>query len=128
MFMSGISHVSVGVNDVPRAKAFYDPLMKLLGLKIRQSDEESVDYGNDGLVFSLETPTNRRPATPGNGVHIAFSAENRETVDEFHRRALELGGQDAGRPGLRPEYGPTYYGAFVLDPDGNKIEAVTGER
>ena len=126
--MSGISHVSIGVNDVARAKAFYDPLMKLVGLRIRQADAESVDYGNEGLVFSLETPTNRRTATPGNGVHVAFSAEDRKTVDEFYRQALQLGGEDAGAPGLRPQYGATYYGAFVLDPDGNKIEAVTGER
>ncbi len=66
--------MSVGVNDVPRAKAFYDPLMQLVGLRVRQADAESVDYGNEQLVFSLETPTNGRPATPGNGVHIAFSA------------------------------------------------------
>jgi catechol 2,3-dioxygenase-like lactoylglutathione lyase family enzyme len=59
-------------------------------------------------------------------VHIAFRADDRETVDRFHREALRLGGKDAGAPGLRPEYSPTYYGAFVLDPDGNKIEAVTG--
>jgi catechol 2,3-dioxygenase-like lactoylglutathione lyase family enzyme len=126
--MSGISHVSIGVNDVARAKAFYDPLMKLVGLRIRQADEESVDYGNEGLVFSLESPTDRGPATPGNGVHIAFSASDRETVDAFYQQALSAGGRDAGPPGLRPRYGPTYYGAFVLDPDGNKIEAVTGER
>lgn len=124
--MSGISHVSVGVNDVERAKAFYDPLMKLVGLRVRQADEESVDYGHDHLVFSLETPSDRRAATPGNGVHIAFAAPDRAAVDAFYRQALKLGGRDAGAPGLRPNYGPTYYGAFVLDPDGNKIEAVTG--
>jgi catechol 2,3-dioxygenase-like lactoylglutathione lyase family enzyme len=123
--MVGIQHVSVGVNDVARAKAFYDPLMKLLGLRIRQADAESVDYGDKQLVFSLETPTDGRPATPGNGVHIAFAAPDRETVDAFHREALRLGGRDAGPPGLRPQYSPTYYGAFVFDPDGNKIEAVT---
>jgi catechol 2,3-dioxygenase-like lactoylglutathione lyase family enzyme len=124
---AGISHVSVGVNDVARAKAFYDPLMKILGLRIRQADAESVDYGTaDGLAFSLETPTDRKPATPGNGVHIAFEAPDQETVVRFHREALRLGGRDAGAPGLRPEYSPTYYGAFVFDPDGNKIEAVTG--
>ena len=123
--MSGISHVSVGTNDVARAKAFYDPLMQLVGLRIRQTDAESVDYGNDQLVFSLETPSDRRRATAGNGVHIAFIAPDRETVDAFHREALRLGGRDAGAPGLRPQYGPDYYGAFVLDPDGNKIEAVT---
>lgn len=123
--MSGIHHVSVGVNDVSRAKRFYDPLMKIVGLRLWQADDKSVDYGNDALVFSLETPTDGRPATPGNGVHIAFSAPDRETVDAFYREALRLGGRDAGKPGLRPQYGDTYYGAFVFDPDGNKIEAVT---
>jgi catechol 2,3-dioxygenase-like lactoylglutathione lyase family enzyme len=124
--MSGISHVSVGVNDVRAAKAFYDPLMKLLGLNIRQSDEESVDYGSERLLFSLETPVDGRRATAGNGVHIAFEAKDRATVDAFYAEALRLGGRDAGPPGLRPQYSATYYGAFVLDPDGNKIEAVTG--
>jgi catechol 2,3-dioxygenase-like lactoylglutathione lyase family enzyme len=124
--MSGLSHVSIGVNDVQRAKAFYDPLMKIVGLKVRQAAEESVDYGNERLVFSLETPVDRRAATPGNGVHIAFSAPDRATVDAFYREALRLGARDAGAPGLRPQYSASYYGAFVLDLDGNKIEAVTG--
>jgi catechol 2,3-dioxygenase-like lactoylglutathione lyase family enzyme len=125
--MSGISHVSVGVNDLARARAFYDPLMRILGLHIRQADGESVDYGtDDALSYSLETPVDGRPATAGNGVHVAFDAGDQDTVNHFHREALRLGGRDAGAPGLRPEYGPTYYGAFVLDPDGNKIEAVTG--
>jgi catechol 2,3-dioxygenase-like lactoylglutathione lyase family enzyme len=66
--MPGIHHVSVGVNNVTRAKAFYDPLMKIVGLQVIQADEESVDYGTDvGLVFSLETPVDKRPATLGNG-------------------------------------------------------------
>ena len=82
--MSGISHVSVGVNDVARAKAFYDPLMQLLGLRLRQADDESVDYGSDGLAFSLETPTDGRPATPGNGVHIAFDALVSCPVNTWH--------------------------------------------
>ena len=125
--MSGINHVSVGVNDLDRARAFYDPLMKMLGLSIRQADGESVDYGtDDALSYSLETPVDGKPATAGNGVHIAFDAGNRTTVDRFYHQALLLGGTDAGPPGLRPQYGPDYYGAFVLDPDGNKIEAVTG--
>jgi catechol 2,3-dioxygenase-like lactoylglutathione lyase family enzyme len=124
--MSGVSHVSIGVNDVQRAKLFYDPLMKIVGLTVRQADEESVDYGNEQLVFSLETPVDRRAATPGNGVHIAFTAPDRATVDIFYREALRLGGRDAGPPGLRPQYSSSYYGAFVFDLDGNKIEAVTG--
>jgi catechol 2,3-dioxygenase-like lactoylglutathione lyase family enzyme len=127
--MPGIHHVSIGVNDVARAKAFYDPLMRIVGLQIRQADDESVDYGSDvGLVFSLETPVDKRPATPGNGVHIAFGVPDRDVVQRFHREALRLGGRDAGPPGLRPEYSQDYYGAFVLDPDGNKIEAVVSVR
>jgi catechol 2,3-dioxygenase-like lactoylglutathione lyase family enzyme len=125
--MPGISHVSVGINDLDRSRAFYDPLMQILGLRIRQADNESVDYGtDDALSYSLETPVDGRPATPGNGVHVAFDAGNRTTVDIFYHEALLLGGKDAGPRGLRPQYGPDYYGAFVLDPDGNKIEAVTG--
>ena len=123
--MSGISHVSVGVNDLERSKAFYDPLMKLVGLKVRTADDESVDYGINSVCFSLETPVDHGPATAGNGVHIAFTAPNRAAVRDFYKEALRLGGRDAGPPGLRPEYSSNYYGAFVLDPDGNKIEAVT---
>jgi catechol 2,3-dioxygenase-like lactoylglutathione lyase family enzyme len=123
--MSGISHVSVGVNDLERSKAFYDPLMKLVGLRVRTADGESVDYGINSVCFSLETPVDHAPATAGNGVHIAFTAPNRTAVREFYNEALRLGGRDAGPPGLRPQYSPDYYGAFVLDPDGNKIEAVT---
>jgi catechol 2,3-dioxygenase-like lactoylglutathione lyase family enzyme len=127
--MPGIHHVSIGVNDVARAKAFYDPLMKIVGLKVRQADGESVDYGSDaGLVFSLETPVDKCPATSGNGVHIAFGVPDRDTVQTFHREALLLGGRDAGPPGPRPEYSQDYYGAFVFDPDGNKIEAVVSSR
>jgi predicted lactoylglutathione lyase len=70
-------------------------------------------------------PVEGQPASVGNGVHIAFAAETRTMVDEFYRAALANGGSDAGPPGLRPEYDASYYGAFVRDPDGNKIEAVT---
>jgi len=88
-------------------------------------DKESVDYGDDeGLVFSLETPVDGRPATAGNGVHIAFTARDRDVVNGFYELALRLGGRDAGPPGLRSQYSEDYYGAFVFDPDGNKIEAV----
>lgn len=124
--MRGIRHVSVGINDIQKAKAFYDPLMNLLGLRVRQQDDKSVDYGIDRILFSLETPVNGMPAAPGNGVHIAFAARDRATVDAFYTLALQLGARDAGAPGLRLEYGHDYYGAFVLDLDGNKLEAVAG--
>jgi len=120
-----IHHVSVGTNDVERARAFYDPLMALLGYRSVANHPTSLDYGVTEVAFSVETPVDGRPATAGNGVHICFQARDRATVDAFYRRALELGGGGAGEPGVRPQYDDHYYGAFVYDPDGNKIEAVT---
>lgn len=120
-----IHHLSLGTNDSRRARAFYDPVLAVLGLKLLADRDGSLDYGVNRFLFSLEKPKDGRPATAGNGVHIAFEAADRAMVDRFHRTALAHGGADAGPPGLRPEYDPNYYGAFVFDPDGNKIEAVT---
>ena len=120
-----ISHVSLGTNDAARAAAFYDPVLAVLGIRKLGADGGSIDYGTSTMFFSLEKPSDGKPASVGNGVHIAFMADGRSMVDEFHRVALANGGSDAGAPGLRPEYDPHYYGAFVHDPDGNKIEAVT---
>jgi catechol 2,3-dioxygenase-like lactoylglutathione lyase family enzyme len=120
-----IHHLSVGTNDVARARAFYDPVLAVIGLRLMNADAESLDYGVGAFLLSIETPVDGKPATPGNGVHIAFTAEDRGMVDAFHRTALANGGTDDGPPGLRPEYNSNYYGAFVRDPDGNKIEAVT---
>ena len=99
--------------------------MALLGYSNVRDYPHSLDYGVTDVVFSVETPVNGARASPGNGVHICFEAADRETVREFHRLALELGGTDEGAPGVRPNYDAHYYGAFVRDPDGNKIEAVT---
>ena len=123
--MSVIHHVSVGTNDLARALAFYDPIMAHLGLRPMATNDRAADFGVGELVFSIETPADGKPATVGNGVHIAFAAGSRDMVDEFHRLALASGGSDAGAPGIRYTYDAHYYGAFVHDPDGNKIEAVT---
>jgi catechol 2,3-dioxygenase-like lactoylglutathione lyase family enzyme len=120
-----IHHLSLGTNDVDRARAFYDPFLSVLGLRRLGQDESSVDYGSSAVLFSLETPTDGAPAQPGNGAHVAFAAETRDMVRAFHRAALAHGGRDAGAPGIRAEYDANYFGAFALDPDGNKIEAVT---
>lgn len=120
-----IHHVSLGTNDVARSRKFYDAVLGVIALSLLKASEDSADYGVSAVLFSLETPVNGKPASAGNGVHIAFEAGGRSKVDEFYRVALLHGGSDAGAPGLRPEYDPNYYGAFVLDPDGNKIEAVT---
>jgi len=120
-----LHHVSVGTNNIAEARAFYDPVMNVLGLRVLSADDESVDYGTSDIFFSVETPVDRRKASSGNGVHIAFKAMTRTMVDKFYAVALANGGKDAGAPGLRPEYDAHYYGAFVCDPDGNKIEALT---
>jgi catechol 2,3-dioxygenase-like lactoylglutathione lyase family enzyme len=120
-----IHHVSVGTNDVARARAFYDPVMALLGFRPLKNNSESCDYGIGDIQFSVETPVDGKAATAGNGVHICFQALDRAMVQTFHRLALAHGGTDAGAPGVRAKYDAHYYGAFVLDPDGNKIEAVT---
>jgi catechol 2,3-dioxygenase-like lactoylglutathione lyase family enzyme len=120
-----LSHVSLGTNDADRAASFYDPTLAALGIRKLHDRGGSIDYGTSVMFFSLEKPVDGKPASVGNGVHIAFAAETRAMVDEFYRAALANGGRDAGPPGLRPEYDASYYGAFVRDPDGNKIEAVT---
>lgn len=120
-----IHHLSLGTNDSCRARRFYDPVLAVMGLKLLADRDGSLDYGVNRFLFSLEQPKDGRPASAGNGVHVAFEAADRAMVDRFHLIALEHGGTDAGAPGLRREYDPNYYGAFVFDPDGNKIEAVT---
>ena len=120
-----IHHVSLGTNDVARARAFYDPLMALIGFRVLKASSRAIHYGASDIVFSLETPVDGRPASAGNGVHVAFQAPDRETVRRFHRTAIENGGTDDGAPGIRAQYNANYYGAFVRDLDGNKIEAVT---
>lgn len=120
-----LSHVSLGTNDAARAAAFYDPVLAVIGMQKMGERDGSVDYGTAMTLFSLEKPTDGKPASPGNGVHVAFLAGKRSQVDEFYEVALAHGGSDAGAPGPRPEYDANYYAAFVRDPDGNKIEVVT---
>lgn len=125
-----IDHVSVGVTNVRRAKVFYDAALAPLGMTAIYPVEMNgqlvgVGYGVGAKPsFWIQLPINGQQATMGNGVHIAFHADTRAAVDSFYLAALEQGGIEDGKPGLRTEYHPDYYGAFVRDPDGNKIEAV----
>ena len=119
-----IHHVSVGTNDLPRSIAFYDAVLPGLGLRRTMDDPgEGMHYGTGHTEFS--TIRTDAPAVPGNGVHVAFDVEDRGMVDAFHAAGLAAGGTDDGAPGLRPAYDAHYYAAFVRDPDGNKIEALT---
>jgi catechol 2,3-dioxygenase-like lactoylglutathione lyase family enzyme len=120
-----IHHVSLGANDMARARAFYDAVMPLLGFRLLKSSDHAAHYGVGEIIFSIQKPVNGKPASPGNGVHVAFPVRTREMVDAFHSESLQHGGSSDGEPGLRPEYDANYYGAFVRDPDGDKIEALT---
>jgi catechol 2,3-dioxygenase-like lactoylglutathione lyase family enzyme len=120
-----LGHISFGVSDLARAAAFYDATMTALGYVRVFSDARSVGYGLPGTENDrLSLKIGPAPVTPpGPGFHLAFVAPSREAVDRFHAAALQFGGVDQGAPGLRPRYGPDYYAAFVLDPDGYKLEA-----
>ena len=120
-----IHHASVGSSDLARSRIFYQAVIPLLGYRLVSEDEQSLDYGAGDVEFSVECPLDGAPASGGNGTHIAFKARDQAAVNAFYREGLVNGGRDAGAPGLRPEYDANYYGAFLFDPDGTKIEAVT---
>jgi catechol 2,3-dioxygenase-like lactoylglutathione lyase family enzyme len=99
--------------------------MALIGFRLFKRSPTALHYGCSDIQFSLEKPSDGAKVSAGNGVHVAFQAPDRETVRRFHATALERGGTDEGPPGIRANYNSHYYAAFVRDPDGNKIEAVT---
>ena len=107
------------VRDIARSRAFYERALQPFGVTVVENPLGpgfAIDDRGDLWITDKELPAG--------SVHIAFSAPNRETVDAFHAAAVEAGGVDNGRPGLRPHYHSGYYAAFVLDPDGNNVEAV----
>ncbi len=123
-----LSHVILGVSDVPRAVEFYDRILEAIGYERRWLAETGAGYGThdeQGIdTFWLTKPIDGQPATAGNGTNVAFVAPSRESVREFHRRALALGGASEGEPGIREEAHPDFYAAYVRDLDGHKIVAV----
>jgi catechol 2,3-dioxygenase-like lactoylglutathione lyase family enzyme len=120
-----LHHVSIGVADVARAAQFYDRVLQELGYKrVFEVLPYGIGYGDKQPSFWVQLPHNQEPAAVGNGAHVAFNATSEQMIRAFHRAALDAGGSDDGAPGPRPDYGPDYFGAFVRDLDGNKIEAV----
>ncbi len=116
-----LDHITIGVGDFAKAQAFYDAALAPLGITRFAGDgRHFAGYGAKPKAFFWIGVRDAIAA----GTHIAFTAPDRATVDAFHRTALAAGGRDNGAPGLRPQYHPNYYGAFVLDPDGHNIEAV----
>jgi catechol 2,3-dioxygenase-like lactoylglutathione lyase family enzyme len=117
------SHVTVGSNDVARAKSFYDDLVKPLGL-VRNADyPNAVGWGRAGGRPQLwvVSPLDRKPASVGNGITVGLEAPDRAAVDAAYKAGMQAGGKDEGAPGLRTHYHPNYYGAYLRDPDGNKV-------
>lgn len=121
---SVLSHVSVGTNNYPRAKAFYDAVLATLQIGCVMDFPGAAGYGRAFPEFWVQTPHDGGRASVGNGVHIAFLANSVAEVRAFHATALAHGATDDGPPGPRPDYGPEYFAAFVRDLDGHKIEAM----
>jgi len=121
-----LHHISFGVSNLERSAAFYDAALAELGYVRVWTDPTAVGYGlaTGQDLFAVKLRTGDAVA-PGPGFHLAFTAPSREAVARFHAEALAHGGQDNGAPGLRAAYGPNYFAAFVIDPDGYRIEAVT---
>jgi len=120
-----LHHLSLAVIDLARSAAFYDAALSQLGYVRVWADSTAVGYGlpGGGDKFAIKL-SHETVAAPSPGFHIAFAAPSREAVAHFHSAALRHGGQDNGMPELCPEYGEHYYAAFVIDPDGYRIETV----
>ena len=123
-----LNHVSIGVRDVARSKQFYDAALKPLGYKCVSEGEGSLGYGGEDVRLWIGKAERPVPADEKSGLHFCFDAPTRKSVDAFHAAALKAGGRDNGRPGLRADYGANYYAAFVIDPDGYRIEAYSAAR
>ena len=120
-------HVSIGVRDVAKAKRFYDAALKPLGYKCLSQGEGSLGYGRDTVGLWIGATQRPVPADEKSGLHFCLTAPTRKSVDAFHAAALRSGGRDNGKPGVRSDYSTTYYAAFVVDPDGYRIEAYCGQ-
>ena len=125
-----LHHISLGVRDIDRSARFYDAVLAELGyvrvwedLRPGQAGQ-AVGYGHPGSGDKLAIKQVSKPVPYIPGFHVALAAPSRATVVAFHAAALAAGGTDNGQPGLRPDYGATYFAAFVLDPEGHRLEAV----
>ena len=121
-----LNYVTIGANDVPRAREFYDALLPLIG------GELEAEYMPHAFCYQLRgggriwvmSPFDKNAASPGNGAMTGLLCESQEQVDAAHAMALAQGGTDEGAPGPRPLYGPDFYGGYIRDPDGNKLSLV----
>jgi catechol 2,3-dioxygenase-like lactoylglutathione lyase family enzyme len=120
-----IDHISVGVSDLERAARFYESILAPLGLSRLVTRPATIGFGKAYPEFWINLRADMAPAPPESGIHICLRARSTSEVDAFHAAALDAGGRSDGAPGLRPHNRVRYYAAFIIDPDGNRIEAVT---
>ena len=120
-----IDHVSVPVRDLAAATRFYEAVLGALGFAALEKRPATVGFGKQYAEFWINLRGDLQPASANSGAHVCFRARSMELVDAFHAAALSHGGASDGAPGLRPQHGEGYYAAFIRDPDGNRIEAVT---
>lgn len=120
-------HISIGVRDVARTKRFYDAVLEPLGYRRLSEDAGTLGDGSGKVALWIGKVDRPVPADEGSNLHFCFAAPSRKAVDAFHSAAINSGGRDNGAPGLRQDYGPSYYAAFVIDPDGYRIEAYSGD-
>jgi catechol 2,3-dioxygenase-like lactoylglutathione lyase family enzyme len=118
-----LSHISIGTNNFERAIAFYDQVLPTLSCKRLMEHPGAIAYGKQYPEFWVCTPFDHQPATVGNGTHVGFIAPSKEAVHAFYDAAISAGGTGDGVPGGRSDYGEPYYGCFIRDLDGHKIEA-----
>jgi catechol 2,3-dioxygenase-like lactoylglutathione lyase family enzyme len=118
-----IDHVSIGVRNVAASKRFYDAALQPLGYRCLSDAAESLGYGAAAPALWISATDRPVAAETRSGLHFCFTAPDRKAVDAFHAAGLTCGGRDNGRPGLRPDYGSGYYAAYLIDPDGYRLEA-----
>jgi catechol 2,3-dioxygenase-like lactoylglutathione lyase family enzyme len=119
-----LDHISIGVRDIARSRAFYDSALGALGYARLSTSDDSLGYGKEAAVFWVYRADSPVPADPKSGLHFCFAAPNRDSVAKFHAAALAAGGRDNGKPGVRADYSADYFAAFVADPDGYRLEAL----
>jgi len=120
-----IDHVSVAVRDIAAATRFYEALLATIGIVKLEERPATVGFGKTYPEFWINLRAVHIPVSQESGAHVCFRARSTELIDAFHAAALAAGGSSDGAPGLRPQHGEGYYAAFIRDPDGNRIEAVT---
>jgi len=121
-------HISIGVADIACARRFYDQVLKPLGFTLLSDSETSLGYGKTSVglwILAVEHPV---PADRSSGLHFCFAAPDVRSVADFHKAAIAAGGRDNGVPGHRPDYGNDYYAAYVIDPDGYRLEAYHADK